>query len=59
MTEETKGTYCLILTPALTQKLALLRDVQFPNKPLSFAGHAVIDQRYKAYVESMIEKDEK
>jgi len=56
MNEETKGTYCLILTPTLTQKLALLRDTQFPGKPLSFAGHAILDQRYKAHVESMIQK---
>ena len=58
MTEETKGTYCLILTPALTQKLALLRDTLFPGKPLSFAGHAILDQRYKAHVQSMMSSRE-
>jgi len=58
MTEDTKGSYCLILTPALTQKLALLRDVLYPSKSLAFTGHIILDNRYKEWITSMIVEDE-
>jgi len=53
--EQPDNRFVLILPPALTHKMGLLRDVYYPSKPISYACHSILDERYSQFIAEMKE----
>lgn len=55
---EPQDRFMLILPQALTARVKLMRDLMWPDKPIAYTCHKVLDERYAQMVSDMQTKDE-